>query len=229
MTASGTYAFNPAVSDITLNAYSRIGLRRPALTADHLQDAADEANFLLVEWSNKQPLLWTSEVQSFPLIQGTATYTLSVQTVMVLIAYIQTTVGSTTIDRVISPVSTTEYASMPDKTTQGIPSTFWLDRQTTPTVTLWQPPDATGTYTLKLRTVRQIQDSKLPSGVTAEVPYRFLDAFAAGLAARLARMHAPALEELRKKDAVEAWTIAATQDVENVNLYIYPSLGSYYR
>lgn len=229
MTTTGTYAFNPALSDIVLNAYARIGIRRTALVAEHLTDASDEANYLLVEWSNKQPLLWTSYTQSFALIDGTATYTLDPQTVMILIGYIRTGSGETIVDRVITPISTTEYDSLPNKALQAPPTIFWFNRQIAPTVTLWAVPDQSSTYTMILRTVRQVQDASIPSGTTIETPYRFLDAFAAGLAARLARIHAPALEQQRKADAVEAWNIAATQDTENVNLYLVPGLSGYFR
>lgn len=229
MATSGTYAFNPALGDIVLNAYARIGLRRSALTAEHLKDAADEANYLLVQWSNLQPLLWTSELQSIPLIESTATYTLDPEVVMVLLAYIETGTSPDTQDRVMTPISTVEYASIPNKESEGVPTTFWLNRLATPTITLWQVPDATSTYTLKLRTVRQVQDATAASGVKIETPYRMLDAFAAGLAHRLARIHAPALEAARSADADKAWTIAATQDVENVPLYIVPGLSTYYR
>jgi hypothetical protein len=61
------------------------------------------------------------------------------------------------------------------------------------------------------------------------MPYRWLDAFVAGLAHRLARAYKPALEQIRKADADEAWGIAANQDVENLPIYITPALGSYYR
>jgi hypothetical protein len=227
LATSGTYAFNPALSDAVLNAFARVGLARTALTAEHLRNAADEANYLLVEWSNKQPLLWTSETQTLALAAGTATYALSAQTVMVLIAYLRTGSGQATNDKLIGPVSTVEYESIPSKLLQAEPTLFWFNRQTTPAVTLWPTPDAG--YTLIARTVRQVQDANLPSGVTMEVPYRFLDAFAAGLAARLARNYAPTLEAERKKDAAEAWLIAANQDVENVPIYIVPGLDSYYR
>lgn len=227
MTTSGTYAFNPALSDIVLNSFARVGLHRSALGTEHFRDAADEANYLLIEWSNKQPLLWTSGTQTVSVVAGTASYDLLPQTVMVLIAYLRTGSGTTTSDKLIGPVSTVEYESIPNKLFQSEPTLFWFNRQVTPSVTLWPTPDIS--YSLVVRTVRQVQDATLPAGVTVEVPYRFLDAFSAGLAARLARIYAPTLEAERKKDALDAWMIAATQDVENVPLYIIPGLDSYFR
>jgi hypothetical protein len=37
------------------------------------------------------------------------------------------------------------------------------------------------------------------------------------------------MEKMRKADRDEAWTIAATQNVENVPVTISPNIGSYYR
>lgn len=229
MTSSGLYAFNPPISDVVLSAYSRIQIRRTQLLAEHLTDAAREANYLLVEFNNKQPNLWRSELQTVPLVQATATYTLPSRTIMILAAYIRTGSGVSQNDRLIFPVSTYEYASYPNKNVQAFPSVFWFNRQIIPEVTLWQVPDASSTYTLLLQTATQIQDANLPGGETADLPNRFLDAFVAGLAYRVARIWKPELEQARKADAAEAWSIAATNDVEDVDLVIAPQVGSYYR
>lgn len=229
MSSSGTYAFNPAISDVVLSAYSRIQIRRSQLVAEHLTDAAREANYLLIEFNNKQPNLWRSKLQTVALVQGTATYTLPSYTVMVLAAYIRTGSGTSQNDRLIFPVSTYEYASYPNKNTQSFPSVFWFDRQITPQITLWAVPDQSSTYTLLLQTATQIQDANLPAGETADLPNRFMDAFVAGLAYRLARIWKPELEQVRKADATEAWSIAATQDVEDVALTISPGIDGYYR
>lgn len=230
MTSTGTYSFAPNTSDLVVNAYGRLQIRRAALTVDHLTDAATEANLMLTEWASKQPLLWKSETQSLgTLVQGTATYTPAARTVNILIAYIRTGTGSNQIDRVIGPLSTTEYQSMPTKTQQGVPTSFWFDRLISPTITLWPTPDSGGPYTLIVQTVSQVQDASIVGGVTLDTPYRFYDAFVAGLAHRLARIWAPSLEQARKQDAMEAWANASGNDVEDVPLYLIPGLSSYYR
>lgn len=230
MTSSGTYAFAPATSDFVINAYARLQIRRTALTTDHLVDAAMEANLLLTEWASKQPLLWKSETQDLgTLVQGTATYTPAARTVNVLTAILRTGSGASQVDQVLGPLSTTEYQSMPTKTQQGTPTSYWFNRQIAPTMTLWPVPDNGGPYKLILQTVSQVQDASIVNGITVDAPYRFFDAFSAGLAHRLARMYAPALEAARKADAMEAWQTAAGNDVESVAMYIYPGLSSYFR
>ncbi len=90
-------------------------------------------------------------------------------------------------------------------------------------------PDGNGPYTLVLRCVTQAQDVSLKNGTTVDVPYRFLDYFAADLTYRLAVIHKPELAQARKADAVEAWNIASGADNENVPMIIGVMNGHYYR
>ena len=230
MTSSGTFAFSPSTGECGLAAFERIGIFGPDLTAQHMHSLRREANFLQAEWSNKGPNLWDVDLQSVPLVQGTASYSVPAETVMILDAYITITDSSgNSQDRVIVPVSRTEYASYPDKTMQAPPTCFWFDRLIAPTITLWAVPDASSTYTLNYYRYRQIQDAALSNGSTPEIPFLWLDALVAGLAHRLARIYAQPLEAMRKADAQEAYGIAADQNTENVPLYITPMLGSYSR
>jgi hypothetical protein len=159
-----------------------------------------------------------------------ATYSVNPSTVMILDAYITTgeTGTATEIDRIILPVSRTEYASYPNKQNTGFPTIFWFDRLIAPTVSLWPAPDGNQT-SLKYYRVRQVQDSDLASGQTVEIPYLWLDAFASGLASRLAMQWAQPLVTMLKPIADEAYLIAADQNVETANQYISPQISGYYR
>ena len=227
MATTGTFAFAPALSDIVLNAFSRIGIRRTELTQQHLADAGVESNLTLVRMSNHQPNLWTSNLISVPLVSGTALYTLPPETVSILVAYLTVTSRGSSTDRVLAPLSTVEYASFPNKTQAGVPTSFWFDRQITPEITVWQVPNAAATYTLKLQTVRQVQDASMPNGVQLDIPYRAYDAFTADLSHRLSRHYAKDLEPARKIDAQEAWKEFMDQDQEDVPMSLIPGLASY--
>lgn len=227
MTSSGNYSFSLSNASIAVAAYARIQVRRTEFLAQHMQDAYQEFNLLLSSLSNQQVNLWSVDLVSLPLVAGTATYPVDASTVMVLDAYLS--YGSPTTDRLIFPISRTEYASYPNKTDQGVPSVFWFDRLISPTLTFWLVPDANSTYTVNYYRCRQIQDANLPNGETPNVPYRFLDALVAGLAHRLARIYKPELEAIRAADADKAWSIAATNDVENVAMNITPGISGYFR
>ena len=229
MTSSGTYNFSPTVGSLVLDAYDRIQLRPTALLPEHMHRAGIECNLLLSEWANRGVNLWKSELQSIPLTQGVTVYTLPARTVSILVAYVSTNIGGTTNDRLLNAISTYEYGAIPQKEIQAPPTVYWYNRQITPQLTIWPVPDDGGPYTLKLQTMVQVQDANLPSGETPDIPYRWYDAFVAGLAHRFARIYQPQLEAVRKIDYQEAWQFAASEDTEDVPLYIYPALGQYWR
>jgi len=226
-TYSGTFNFLPSTGEIGLTAFGRIGVKRTAITASHMAELRNAANFLLSEWSNQAPNLWEVGLISTPLVAGTATYNVTAQTVMILDMYIS--YGTPNIDRLIFPISRSEYAAYPDKTVQGVPTVFWFDRLISPTVTLWPVPDSAATYTANYYSVRQTYDANLGSAESPEIPYRFLEAFTSGLAWKLAEIYAPQLEDKLFNRYSRAWGIAAAQDTENVPFYITPGIGGYFR
>lgn len=227
---SGTYNFAPTLGEVVLYAFARIGIRRTEILQTHLADARLEANLLLAKISDQQPNLWTVDLQALPLLQGSSTYTVPAETAMILDVYVR--YGNPSTDRAMYPISRSEYSTYPQKSLQAFPTVFWFDRLISPTITLWPVPDGNGPYTLFYYRVRQIQDAEYSNATNAlniEIPYLWLDAFVAGLAARLARIYAPSMESQRKADADEAWALAAKQDVENVNMMFSPGLTSYFR
>jgi hypothetical protein len=232
MATSGTYTFNPSLGEITLYAYNLCGLRNTSLLQEHMEAARMAANMLCANWSNRGVNLWAVDLVSVPLVQGQKTYDVDLNTVTMLDAYMVIDDGNgQPIDRIILPVSRTEYASYPNKETEGFTTTFWFDRliSPNPTVTLWPVPDGSSAQYLKYYRVRQIQDSNLANGTQVEIPYLWMDAFAYGLAARLAIIWAPDKAQLLKPLADEAYTIAAEQNVETAQQYISPQISGYYR
>ncbi len=192
--------------------------------------AREEMNLLFVEWSNKQVNLFKVEQTAVPLTVGTSTYSIPSRVIMLLDCWISRNTGtSQQSDLYISPLSRTEYDTLSNKQTPGQPSQFWFNRLISPTITLYPVPDSSGPYVLNYHSCVQMQDANLAGGETPDIPYRFLDAFIAGLAHRLSRSYSPDLEDKRKADAKEAWTVMAEQDTENVSLSLAPTIKSYYR
>ena len=159
-----------------------------------------------------------------------ATYSIDPNTVVMLDAYVENTSNAAQpIDRIILPVSRTEYASYPNKQQVGFPTVFWMDRLIAPQVTLWPVPDSTSSQTLKYYRVRQIQDAAYTGGQTVEIPYLWLEAFAYNLALRLAIIWNAAKVQLLKPLADEAYSVAAEQNVETAQQYISPQIQGYFR
>jgi hypothetical protein len=185
---------------------------------------------MLSSWANRGPNLWTVDLQTVSLVAGQATYNVLGSTVVLLDVYIETDNGSgSPIDRIIMPISRSEYAAYPNKEQQGFPTTYWFDRLISPTITIWPTPDGTAGQSLKYYRVRQIQDSNLQGGENVEIPYRWLEAFTSGLAARLALVWSPDKVVALKAFADEAYEAAASQDVETSNFYVAPQMSGYWR
>jgi hypothetical protein len=230
LTTSGTYDFNPSLGELTLYAYNMAGVRNTMLLQEHMQAAKMATNMMLASWANQGVNLWAVDLITTALVQSQTTYNVDPDTVMILDAYVQIDNGSSQpIDRIILPISRTEYASYPNKEQEGFTTTFWFDRLIAPTITLWPVPDGSSAQFLKYYRVRQIQDSNYISGQTVEIPYLWLEAFADGLAYRLAKIWSPQIAPALKGIADQSYDIAARQNVEQAQQYISPQISGYYR
>lgn len=228
MATSGTYNYDPGVGSLTVHAFNMCGIRPTALLQEHFESARMASNMVLGRWSSQGVNTWQVDLQVVPLIQGQATYNVPANTIVMLDAYIVTTSGGESVNRLILPISRSEYASYSQPLQQGQPTVFWMDRLLSPTVTLYYVPDGTQT-SLNYYRLRQSQDAGFANGQTPEIPYYWTEAFALALAQRLAVIWAPERAMGLKALADEAYQIAADQDVETSNFWIAPMLGGYYR
>ena len=230
MTSSGTYSYSPSIGEVVIYAFNLCQVRSTSLAQEHLNSARQAMNMMLSRWSNGGPNLWKVDTVTINLVAGQSTYSVPSDTIMILDMYNRTPAGTTNTDRIMMPISRSEYASYPNKSLQGFPTVFWFDRLISPTVTVWPVPDGSGSpSTITYYRVTQVQDANLPGGETLDVPYRWLDAFANGLAYYLSRIWQPQLTAQLKQEADEAYAIAAAQDVENVSFYLSPMTQGYFR
>lgn len=230
MSTSGTYNFSPSLGELTLYAYNLIGVRNTAVLQEHMEAARMATNMMLARWANQGVNLWAVDLVTTALTTGTATYSVDSNTVMILDAYVVNDDSGANIDRIILPISRTEYASYPNKEQQGFPTVYWFDRLLNPTVTLWPVPNTdNGPQSLKYYRVRQLQDANLQNGQQVEIPYLWMEAFAYGLAQRLAQVWAPQAVMQLKPLADEAYDIASRQNIEQAQQYISPQIGGYFR
>lgn len=225
---SGAFDFAPSMGEAVLYSYGLCGVRRTALTQQHFADARVATNMMMLRWSSKGVNLWQVDLQTIPLKQGCATYPVPSNTIVMLDAYITINSGAAAIDRLILPISRTEYASFANKNQQGFPTSFWFDRLLAPTVTLWPVPNGQQTC-FKYYRLRQTQDSVLTDGKQVEIQPYALEAYVLGLAWRLSLIWAQDRAPMLKPLADEAYGDFADQNVENASFYITPQIGGYYR
>jgi hypothetical protein len=233
LTSSGTYNFQLANSDVVLEAYERIQIRPAEITAEHMHSANRSANLELQTWANRGVTLYAVE-QATPitLIEGQATYTLPTNCIQMLDTYysVLNSDGVTYTDRIMLPMSRTEYAEIPQKSIQAPPNRYWFDRAQAPTVTTWQVYDGSSPGALmNYFYLRQLQDVNLLGTEAPDMLNRFLEAFIAGITARLAEKWLPAVWADKKAAAAAAWAEASKEDREQGGMTIRPNFARYMR
>lgn len=222
MATSGTTSFDLSIDEIIEEAYERLGMRTNS--GNDLRSARRSLNILFSEWGNRGVHLWKVELDEATLVSGQAAYTVSTDVSDVLEAYISSTSGTpgtTTTDLTLSKIDRSTYAALPNKGVTGQPSQYYVDRQVTPKIYLYQTPDLS-TYTyLKYYVIKRIQDAGAYTN-TADVAYRFIPCMCAGLAYYLSMKKAPERAELLKLAYEDEMKRALDEDGSRTSLFISP-------
>jgi hypothetical protein len=228
MALSNTWDFDPSLGDYVIQAFHMCGMRPASLVQEHLVSARMAANFLLNRWASQGVNTWLVDLQTITLVDGTSSYSVPSDTIAMLDTYTVQGSGQSQINRILMPISRSEYAAYSNPNQTGQPSVFWFNRQlTAPTVTFYLTPDGTQS-SVKYYRIRQAMDANLASGGTVEVPVYFDEAFCTGLAARLAVMWAPDRAVGLKALADEAYAVAANQNIETAAFYVSPAVQPYW-
>lgn len=214
MTTSGTRTFNLDVAEMIEEAYERCGLE--VRTGYDARTARRSLNLMLADWANRGLNLWTVAEGIFTVTQGDHSYPLSADVVDVLDIVVRRQNTDYEIDR----ISRTEYFTLPNKSTQGRPSQFFLDRTITPTLYLWATPE-NSTDQIRYYYVRRMEDAATLTNTT-EIPFRFLSCMVAGLAYYIAMKRAPERMAILKAVYDEEFQRAADEDVDRVPLKLQP-------
>jgi len=215
MTTSGSRDFNLDVAEIIEEAYERCGLE--VRTGYDAKTARRSLNLMFADWANRGLNLWTVAQGTTNLVQGTSTYTLGADVIDIL----EMVLRRSGTDYEVERISRGEYLNFPNKTDQGRPSQFYLDRKIQPVITLWQTPE-NSTDVLVYYYVQRIQDADTLQNTT-DLPFRFLPCMVAGLAYYLAMKRAPERLQILKAVYEEEFQRAAEEDEDRVALKLQPS------
>jgi len=227
--SSGTTDFAPSLGELVIYAFNLIGIRPSAILQEHMQSARMAANLLLTRMNANTPNLWKVSLFTQPLTPGVSVYPYASNIVTLLDAYVSIVgVDGTEIDRLILPITRSEYASYPNKSQQGQVTVFWADRLINPTITLWPVPDGTQTF-LKYYYVGQVEDAALQNATGMDLPNYYYEPFALGLAARLAMIWAPEKAAVLNAAFNEAYALANEQNTEAGDVFISPMVSGYWR
>lgn len=220
MATSGSKNFELDVSDYIEEAFERCGVE--VRTGYDLKTAKRSLNLLLADWANRGLNQWTIKQTTVTCISGTASYNLDADTIDIL----SVVVRRDNTDYGIERLSRDEYLNIPDKTSTGRPSQFFLDRQITPVLKVWTTPENSTDQLIFDRLVR-IDDADTFTN-TMEVPFRFYPCLAAGLAYYISIKKAPNRTQFLKAIYEEEFERAMTEDRDRASFNVAPSL-EYYR
>jgi hypothetical protein len=217
MTTSGSRDFNLDVAEVIEEAYERCGLE--VRTGYDAKTARRSLNLMFAEWANRGLNLWTVKQNTITLTQGQAQETLTDDVVDLLDVVLRRDGTDYEVER----ISRGDYATLPNKTTQGRTSQYWLNRQVDPVINLWAVPE-NSTDQLVYYYVRRIEDADTLVNTT-DMPFRFFPCMVAGLAYYIAMKRSPERIQLLKTVYEEEFQRAADEDQGRTPLKLQPSLS----
>jgi hypothetical protein len=217
MATSGSRDFNLDVGEVIEEANERCGLE--VRTGYDARTARRSLNLMFAEWANRGLNLWTVKQGTITLTQGQAQEALLSDVVDLLDVVVRRDGTDFEVER----ISRGEYATLPNKTTQGRTSQYWLNRQIDPVINLWAVPE-NSTDQLIYYYVRRIEDADSLVDTT-DMPFRFFPCMVAGLAYYMAMKRAPERVQLLKTVYEEEFQRAADEDQGRTPLKLQPSLS----
>jgi len=228
MATSGSKNFEPDVGEFIEEAFERCGIE--LRTGYDLKTANRSLNIMLAEWANRGLNQWTVTQKTVAMVKDTTAYNIdstnATAPIDVLDAFLRETVNSEVIDLPMARVSRAQYAGVVNKSTTGKPSQFFVDKQLTPTVTVYPAPDKSSTYTLYMNVLTRMDDADAGAN-TLDMPYRFYPCLAAGLAYYISLKKAPERTGMLKQLYEEEFLRAMSQDEERASFHINPDLRNY--
>jgi hypothetical protein len=214
MTLSGTSDFELDVAEYIEEAFERCGLE--VRTGYDLKTAKRSLNLMLAEWANRGLNQWTIKQRSFTSTQGDGDISISADVIDVLSVVVRRSNTDYALDR----VSRDTFLSIPNKTSQGRPSQFFLDRQTTPVLQIWPRPE-NNTDVVIYDALTRMNDADGQTN-TLDMPFRFYPCLAAGLAYYISMKRAPNRVQLLKAVYEEEFERAMTEDRDRSSFNVVP-------
>jgi len=223
MASSDTTAFNLEIDEVIDEAYERCGLSTNS--GYDLKRARRNLNLLFSEWGNRGIHLWKVALNEIALVNGQPNYTTPASVSDVLEAFISSTNAAgnnvNTQDVSLTKTDRSTYAALPNKYATGQPSQYYVDRQITPIIYLYQAPNLSTYTTLKYYSINRIEDAGA-YGNTPDTPFRFLPCMVSGLAYYLSFMKAAEKTDMLKLAYEDEMKRALDEDGSRTSLYISP-------
>jgi|TARA_X000001388_G_scaffold14819_1_gene8601 hypothetical protein len=220
MAVSSSTDFELDVVEYIEEAFERCGLE--VRTGYDLKTARRSLNLMLAEWANRGLNQWTIKQRTLSLTQSDGEYDLGTDIIDIL----SVVVRRSSTDFGLERVSRDTFINIPNKTTEGRPSQFFLDRQITPNLKIWPIPE-NSTDVIRYDALTRINDADTQIN-TMDVPFRFYPCLAAGLAYYMSMKRAPERIQLLKAAYEEEFQRAMTEDRDRASFNVVPQF-EYFR
>ena len=219
MTVSGSKDFELDVADYIEEAFERCGLE--VRTGYDLKTAKRSMNLMFADWANRGLNQWTIAQRNFTVTQGDGDQPLGTDVIDILSLVIRRD-GT---DYALNRISRDEYLNIPTKSTVARPTQFFVDRQINPVLQMWPLPDNSTDVVYYDALVRMDDADNYTN--TAQVPFRFYPALAAGLAYYISMKRAPDRSQMLKAVYEEEINRAMDEDRDRASFRVAPDLRSY--
>lgn len=222
MATSGTVTFSLNADEIIREASELVG--GEPLLGNELRSARRALNLLLLEWQNRNILLWKITQTIVTLVSATQSYTLTSGTVDTL-GFVLTRAS---LDVPMTRLSFAEWLQIPNKYQTGRPLQYFVDRQrAAPVLYVWPRPENSTDQVKFWRHVKIDDVTALAQDI--DVPVRFYPALARGLAMKIGEKRPGfPLDKLLwlKGEYLEQLNLAMEEDRERVNLHLVPKVNT---
>lgn len=243
MASSGTFTFQLTNTSIILDAFERIpGIEPEMLTVRHFISARNSINLIFLDWANQGILFWKVISGTIALTVGQPVYTLPSNLVTLTdVWYSQVNADGAGVnqDRILVPMSRDEYAELPNKNQQGVPTRYWFQMLVQPQITIWEVPQtgqAAPTCVINWFGLQQIQDANAFGAETPDIHSRAIKALISDLTLDLTEKFGPKDPQARQqlmaeKKAIrdEAWANFTRRDQEPGTIWMRLDVSSYGR
>ena len=217
MATSSSTDFELDVAEYIEEAFERCGLE--VRTGYDLQTARRSMNIMLAEWANRGLNQWTIEQRTQTVTINDSEYSLDADVIDILSLVVRRS-GT---DFSMTRISRDTFLNLPNKTSTGRPTQYFLDRQIAPNLKLYPTPE-NSTDVIVYDALTRIQDADSATN-TMEIPFRFYPCLTAGLAYYIAMKKAPDRIQLLKQVYEDEWQRASSEDSTRASIKIVPDVG----
>jgi hypothetical protein len=195
MGSSGTFIWNPDLAEMVDEAFERCRVDPALITVRHIISARRSMSFMLSDWATQDFHAFRVQQYSFTMTQGTAEYR-DPEIPCQLLDILGGVLRRDGVDTPLTFMPRTELLNIPEKDIEGRPDRWHIDKQRDEIVATFWPVPENSTDEVFFNAVVRFEDNDSAADAP-DIPYYMRDAFASGLAARLAEKYAP--PELEEK------------------------------